>query len=337
MNAPHSSSIPCFANDMNWTAGGALLHVKGLQIFLSGSHIDLSWKVTGIGKHLSDTRFEISLLISSSVYCIELCRTSTGEDFVITGSRDKTMKVWFLNSGKCLGTFGSGVVGGELPGHRGSVLCIKFFWEVEGKKGIVYSGSSDSTVCIWDLWVVKTSDGETEVLTKVRAVLREHGGGVLDLKVVDNWIITWYIWIDLFVIISDGFTSSKDSIIRIWNRETLELFRTLRGHDGPVNAVCAEDGKLVSASGDGKLILWDIVSGERMKTLEGHDRGLACIEFKVGTLLHLRFPKLIAYRTDLSSRARMTARSRYGPQKQGSVYARCSVMMLLSVHFRSTR
>lgn len=40
----------------------------------------------------------------------------------------------------------------------------------------------------------------------------------------------------------------------------------------------------VSASGDGKLILWDIESGERLRTFEGHNRGLACIEYKVGCL-----------------------------------------------------
>jgi len=28
------------------------------------------------------------------------------------------------------------------------------------------------------------------------------------------------------------------------------------------------------------MILWDIESGERLKTFDGHDRGLACIEFK---------------------------------------------------------
>ena len=28
------------------------------------------------------------------------------------------------------------------------------------------------------------------------------------------------------------------------------------------------------------MILWDIDSGERLRTFEGHDRGLACIEFK---------------------------------------------------------
>jgi F-box and WD-40 domain protein 1/11 len=55
----------------------------------------------------------------------------------------------------------------------------------------------------------------------------------------------------------------------------------MRGHEGPVNAVGMVDGKVVSASGDGKMILWDVKSGERLRTFEGHDRGLACIEYKV--------------------------------------------------------
>jgi F-box and WD-40 domain protein 1/11 len=29
------------------------------------------------------------------------------------------------------------------------------------------------------------------------------------------------------------------------------------------------------------MILWDIETGERLKTFDGHDRGLACIDFKV--------------------------------------------------------
>ena len=75
--------------------------------------------------------------------------------------------------------------------------------------------------------------------------------------------------------------SSKDARIRVWKRATLEVFRTLDGHEGPVNAVGLQGNRVVSASGDGKMILWDVVSGQRMRTLEGHDRGLACIEFKV--------------------------------------------------------
>lgn len=76
------------------------------------------------------------------------------------------------------------------------------------------------------------------------------------------------------------FDSSKDGLIRVWNRATLELTHTLAGHEGPVNAVGLQAGRVVSASGDGKMMLWDVVTGSRIRTFEGHDRGLACIEFK---------------------------------------------------------
>jgi len=78
----------------------------------------------------------------------------------------------------------------------------------------------------------------------------------------------------------DRLHSSKDTHIRVWDRESLQPFQTLSGHDGPVNAVGLQDDKVVSASGDGKIMLWDIPTGERLRTFEGHDRGLACIEFR---------------------------------------------------------
>ena|SRR5579863_818062 len=85
--------------------------------------------------------------------------------------------------------------------------------------------------------------------------------------------------------------SSKDTKIRVWNRETLELHRTLTGHEGPVNAIGLQNGLIVSASGDTKMMLWDIERGTCLRTFDGHDRGLACIEFKVHfPLFFLRMP-----------------------------------------------
>ena len=85
----------------------------------------------------------------------------------------------------------------------------------------------------------------------------------------------------MFSIESSTFVSSKDALIRIWDRKTLTLATTLRGHEGPVNSVGLQNGKVVSASGDGTMMLWDIATGTRIRTFEGHDRGLACIEYKV--------------------------------------------------------
>jgi WD40 repeat protein len=106
-------------------------------------------------------------------------------------------------------------------------------------------------------------------------------------------------------------SSSKDALIRVWNRETLDLHCTLRGHEGPVNAIGLQASRVVSASGDGKMILWDINNGERLRTFEGHDRGLACIEFKVSHLTPSRMVQdsnFFSYRTTSSSQARMTVK-----------------------------
>ncbi|TBU41201.1 WD40 repeat-like protein [Dichomitus squalens] len=209
-------------------------------------------KVTRIGGH------------GDSVYCLEFDSSR-----IVTGSRDRTIKVWSLRTGKCLATF---------AGHRGSVLCLKFDrdWDIlddeeiervderAPRKGFMVSGSSDCTVVVWDLYAHPVPGEEPRVTAEVRKVLRAHGGGVLDLRIDSRWIVS----------------CSKDALIRVWDRKTMELHCTLRGHEGPVNAVGLQGNRVVSASGDGKMILWDVASGERLRTFEGHDRGLACIEFK---------------------------------------------------------
>ncbi|KAI0074605.1 WD40 repeat-like protein [Panus rudis PR-1116 ss-1] len=212
---------------------------------------------------------------SDSVYCLEFDSSK-----IITGSRDRTVKVWSLKTGKCLATF---------AGHNGSVLCLKFDKDFDldennslpvdkypvsanarapWKKGFLVTGSSDCSVCVWDLLScpVEDEDGVVElgVTAQLKCVLRGHTGGVLDLRIDDNWIIS----------------CSKDALIRVWNRKTLALHCTFTGHEGPVNALGLQGNRVVSASGDGKMMLWDILTGSRLRTFEGHDRGLACIEFK---------------------------------------------------------
>ncbi|EGO26875.1 hypothetical protein SERLADRAFT_348065, partial [Serpula lacrymans var. lacrymans S7.9] len=184
---------------------------------------------------------------------------------------DTTIKVWALNSGKLLGSF---------EGHRGSVLCLKFErdWDRHGVdkereadggrvRGFMVSGSSDCTVCVWDLG--EAGDEVGEVRATVRKVLRDHSGGVVDLRMDDQWVVS----------------CAKDGLINVYCRRTLTRFRAIHGHEGSVNAVGLERGRVVSASRDGTMMLWDIESGERLRLFEGHERGMACIEFKDDLIL----------------------------------------------------
>lgn len=204
---------------------------------------------------------------ADSVYCVEF-----DSKHIITGSRDRTIRVWSLNTGQVVGTF--------QDAHNGSVLCLKFEkdWSLAAEsgvgtenggasasKGLLVSGSSDCTICVWEMEVGgHLPNGERAIRAEVRATLEGHDGGVLDIRMDDKWIVS----------------CSKDASIRVWDRQTLNLTRVMRGHEGPVNAIGLQHDRVVSASGDGKLILWDITNGERIRTFEGHDRGLACIEFK---------------------------------------------------------
>ena len=99
----------------------------------------------------------------------------------------------------------------------------------------------------------------------------------MDRKLVSGVVIS------LFILSQSRPHSSKDTKIRVWNRKTLELHRTLTGHEGPVNvnAIGLQNGFIVSTSGDTKMMLWDIESGTCLRTFDGSDRGLAGIEFKV--------------------------------------------------------
>lgn len=224
-----------------------------------------------------------------SVYCLDFDSSR-----IITGSRDRTIKVWCIKTGKCIATF---------EGHTGSVLCLRFErdWDVGADgtvRGFMVSGSSDCTVCVWDLISVPVTPGERNsdltvthgsskskgafpdvttgtfgpprrVSAELRHVLRGHTAGVLDLKMDERWIVT----------------CSKDASMNVYDRKTLTLHTVLSGHGGPVNAVGLENGRAVSASGDGKMILWDVETGNCIRIFEGHEKGLACIEFKNDLIL----------------------------------------------------
>jgi F-box and WD-40 domain protein 1/11 len=153
------------------------------------------------------------------------------------------------------------------------------------RKGFMVSGSSDCSVCVWDLTTgrvvgdsldagassavqsglgsdlqgvienggegASADEPEREVNAEVRAVLKGHVGGVLDLRIDKRWIVSWcvlpkFLSFPLFDVKSFVFNSSKDAVIRVWDRITLDLHRTLRGHEGPVNAVGLQSEKVAS-------------------------------------------------------------------------------------------
>lgn len=212
---------------------------------------------------------------TDSVYCVQF-----DEQKIITGSRDRTIRVWDLNTNRCVKVIGGpnvrptpgprvlrtvdypsfhhaeASVNGTAYGHHiyhtpsdfhsASILCLQYDEE------ILVTGSSDNDLIVWD---VKTYE-------PIRR-LKHHQGGVLDVAFDAQHIVS----------------CSKDCTIVVWDRKTLKPLRTLTGHNGPVNAVQLRGNLLVSASGDGHARLWDLSKMECVKEFPAKERGLAAVEF----------------------------------------------------------
>ncbi|KAL1600719.1 hypothetical protein SLS60_007107 [Paraconiothyrium brasiliense] len=213
---------------------------------------------------------------TDSVYCCQFDETK-----IITGSRDRTIRVWDMTTYECVKVIGgpthrpvsntppsmdthrakvvnnpslNGTERGNdmyhVPAdyHDASILCLQY------DDTIMVTGSSDHTCIVWDI------TGK-DYVPMYR--LRGHQAGVLDVCLDDKHIIS----------------CSKDSAIIVWDRQTGRQVRTLTGHRGPVNAVQLRGNLLVSASGDGVAKLWNLDSGVCIKDFPSEDRGLAAVEF----------------------------------------------------------
>lgn len=173
------------------------------------------------------------------IYCLQF-----DEKRVVSGSRDKHVRVWDIASRTCVMC---------LSGHNGSVLCLQF----DGKTNTVVTGSSDTTIMTWDL-----AKGEQT------HVYEGHQAPVLNVRFDEKYVVS----------------CSKDKTIKVWSRSQLSrqahtCIRTLRGHRAAVNAVQFVDKCIVSASGDRTIKIWNLDTGECLRSIEGHDRGIACIVF----------------------------------------------------------
>ncbi|KAK6542215.1 hypothetical protein TWF694_007973 [Orbilia ellipsospora] len=181
---------------------------------------------------------------TDSVYCVQFDRQK-----IITGSRDRTIRVWDITTGYCTKVIGAHQDSDSLPNaigyHKGSILCLQF------DSNILVTGSSDHTCIVYSL------PSFTPFLK-----LPGHRMGVLDVCFDNSHMVS----------------CSKDASICVWDRSTGLLLKRLRGHEGPVNAVQLRGSLLASASGDASIKIWDIETGACTKTFTGHTRGLACIQ-----------------------------------------------------------
>jgi WD40 repeat protein len=155
---------------------------------------------------------------------------SPDNQILASGSLDKTIKIWDVNTGKKINT---------LKGHDGKVYSVNFspvsVASPQGIGQILASGSLDTTIKLWN-----ATTGE-EINT-----LRGHSSEVNSISFSPNGKI-----------LASG---SLDKTIKLWNVAAGEEIKTLKGHTSKVNSISfSPDGKtLASGSEDGTVRLWNL-------------------------------------------------------------------------------
>lgn len=162
---------------------------------------------------------------------------------LVSGSEDKTIKVWDLPTGKLRYT---------LKGHTDTVRSLTL--SADGKT--LASSSGDKTIRLWNLHT-----------GKLIRTLRGHSSTVWSVAISN----------DGKTLVS----GSDDDTIKVWNLHTGQLRRILFGHSGPVFSVAlSPDEKTFATGGSDRTIkVWDLQTGKLLRTLQGHSDSVRFVVF----------------------------------------------------------
>ncbi|KAK3683085.1 hypothetical protein LTR37_020570 [Vermiconidia calcicola] len=74
-------------------------------------------------------------------------------------------------------------------------------------------------------------------------------------------------------------TGSYDTTAKVWNVQTGEVLRTLRGHTSGIRCLQFDDSKLMTGSLDCTLRLWNWKTGQCLRVFQAHTAGIVTLHF----------------------------------------------------------
>lgn len=169
------------------------------------------------------------------VRCVDVDHTN---DWFVTGSADRTIKIWDM---------ASGTLKLSLTGHISTVRGVA----VSDRHPYLFSCGEDKQVKCWDL--------------EQNKVIRHYHGHL-------SAVYALSIHPTLDVLCSVG----RDASCRVWDMRSKACIHTLTGHTNTVADVKtqATEPQIITASHDCTVRLWDIVAGKTRATLTNHKKSI---------------------------------------------------------------
>lgn len=158
---------------------------------------------------------------------------SSDGNYALSGSWDKTLRLWDLNVGQSTRRF---------EGHTKDVLSVAF--SADNRQ--IVSGSRDKTIKLWN------------TLAECKYTIQDegHSDWVSCVRFSPNQANP--------IIVSAGW----DKMVKVWNLTNCKLKINHHGHHGYLNTVTVSpDGSLCASGGkDTKAMLWDLNDGKHLHT-----------------------------------------------------------------------
>lgn len=160
---------------------------------------------------------------------------SSDGQYALSGSWDKTMRLFDLNTGSTVRSF---------QGHTKDVFSVAF----SGDNRQIVSGSRDKTIRLWN------------TLAECKYTITE--------SMHTDWVssVVFSPSAKMPLIVSGGW----DKLVKVWNLSDCKLRTNLVGHSGVVyTTTVSPDGSLCASGGkDGFAMLWDVNDGKHLYSLD---------------------------------------------------------------------
>ncbi|CAI9561822.1 unnamed protein product [Staurois parvus] len=211
-----------------------LYFIRLKESFIVSGSQDLTLKIWKLPESIASMKVkgQLSGMQSLHAACTEKAHdkdinsiaVSPNDKLIVSGSQDKTAKLWSASDLSLIGVF---------RGHKRGIWCVQF----SPADQIVATSSADGSLKLWGLQefsCLKTFEGHDASVLKVMFVSRG----------------------------TQLVTSGSDGLLKLWTIKTNECVKTLDSHEDKVWGLHSNklDNALVTGSADSSIILWKDVT-----------------------------------------------------------------------------